>query len=163
MSKNAPLSAFKTSAFKTCAFKFSAAKYCLAVLLGLGMSLSTGSAGDFDTTLRDAQTRISALMSQPLEIPVPKDPGGGYTHEKHKENAKLIYDAGQLYKLTGDKAYARFAEKLMLAYADVYPDWGIHPARKEQGPGRMFWQSLNESWWLVHVAQGFDASRGRSR
>lgn len=160
MPKNAPLSAFKTCAFKTITFKFRAAKYCLAVLLGLGMSLSTGSAGDFDTTLRDAQTRISALMSQPLEIPVPKDPGGGYTHEKHKENAKLIYDAGQLYKLTGDKAYARFAEKLILAYADVYPDWGIHPARKEQGPGRMFWQSLNESWWLVHVAQGFDAVQG---
>ena len=37
----------------------------------------------------------------------------------------------------------------------MYPDWGLHPAQKEQSPGRMFWQNLNESWWLVHVAQAY--------
>lgn len=129
----------------------------LALLLGAWMTVTTASAADFDSTMRAAETRITAFMSQPLDIPVPKDPGGGFTHEKHKENAKLIYQAGALYKLTGNEAYAGFAARMMSAYADFYPSWDIHPAKKEQSPGRMFWQNLNESWWLVHVAQGFDA------
>ena len=137
--------------------RFLPAKLSLAFLLSFGAVMTTSEAADFDTTLRAAEGRLTTLMSEPLNIPVPKDPGGGFTHEKHKENAKVIYQAGQLYKLTGKKVYARFAEKMMVAYADVYPDWGIHPARKEQGPGRMFWQSLNESWWLVHVSQSFGA------
>ena len=111
----------------------------------------------FTQTLEAAKAKIEAQMALPLTIPVPKDAGGGYTHEKHKDNAKLIYDAGQIYKLTGDATYAEFAADMMTGYADVYPGWGLHPEQKEQSPGRMFWQNLNESWWLVHVAQAFDA------
>jgi len=112
----------------------------------------------FGQTLKAATTKIDALTDQDIVIPVPKDAGGGYTHEKHKDNAKLIYDAGQLYKLTGERKYADYAGSVMLAYADVYPDWKLHPAKKEQSPGRMFWQNLNESWWLVHVSQGSDGT-----
>jgi len=111
----------------------------------------------FSQTLSAATTKIDALLDQDIVIPVPKDAGGGYTHEKHKDNAKLIYDAGQLYKLTGEQKYANYAGRVMLAYADVYPDWKLHPAKKEQSPGRMFWQNLNESWWLVHASQGYGA------
>lgn len=120
-------------------------------------SIVSSQASGFDTTLEQAKTRITALMALPHNIPVPKDAGGGYTHETHKTNAKLIYDAGQLYKLTGDKKYAEFAGDLMLAYADVYPSWTLHPAKKEQSPGRMFWQNLNESWWLLHTSQSYGA------
>ena len=109
----------------------------------------------FDRSLAAAKTHISAQIDSPLIIPVPKDPGGGYTHERHKANASLIYDAGQLYELTGESQYADYAGKLMLAYADVYKDWGLHPAKKEQSPGRMFWQNLNESMWLLHVSQSY--------
>lgn len=119
--------------------------------------VASSQANGFDTTLEQAKTRLTALMELPLNVPVPKDAGGGYTHETHKTNAKLIYDAGQLYKLTGDKSYAEFAGRLMLAYADVYPSWELHPAKKEQSPGRMFWQNLNESWWLLHAAQSYGA------
>lgn len=111
----------------------------------------------FDDTLREAKSRLDAQMVLPLNVPSPKDAGGGYTHEVHKKNAQLIYDAGQLYVITGDKKYADFAGKLMLAYSEVYPAWGLHPAKKEQSPGRMFWQNLNESWWLLHVSQGYGA------
>jgi len=114
----------------------------------------------FQDTLEAAKAPILAQMNAPFIIPTPKDPGGGYTHEKHKENAKLIYEAGQIYKLTGDKAYADFAGKLMLGYADVYPSWSIHPAKKEQSPGRMFWQNLNESMWLLNVSQSYAAIKG---
>jgi len=111
----------------------------------------------FDTTLAKGEKKLAAQMALPLEIPVPKDAGGGYTHEKHKDNARLIYDAGQLYTLTGNADYAAYAAKLLSAYADVYPDWGTHPAPKEQSAGRMFWQNLNESWWLLHASQGYGA------
>ncbi|MEP1229980.1 MAG: heparinase II/III family protein [Litorimonas sp.] len=114
-------------------------------------------AARFETTLETAIQTVRSHMELPLNIPVPKDAGGGYTHETHKQNAKIIYDAGALYQLTGEREYADFAIKMMRAYADVYPDWGSHPAKKEQSPGRMFWQNLNESWWLVHVAQGYGA------
>ncbi len=104
-----------------------------------------------------AEKALTAQMALPLNIPVPKDPGGGYTHETHKSNASLIYDAGQLYQLSGETKYAEFAGKMMLAYAEVYPAWGLHPAQKEQSPGRMFWQNLNESMWLLHVSQSYGA------
>ena len=115
------------------------------------------SASGFDVTVKIAKADLDAQMVSPLTIPVPKDPGGGYTHEQHKKNATLIYNAGQLYKLGGDKTYADFAGKAMLAYADVYPSWGLHPAKKEQSPGRMFWQNLNESMWLLNVSQSYAA------
>ena len=125
--------------------------------VGASEAVESVKSSGFDATLKNATKRIDVLMAQPMNIPVPKDAGGGYTHEKHKENAKLIYDAGQLYTLTGERKYAEYAAKLMLAYADVYPGWALHPEQKEQSPGRMFWQNLNESWWLVHVSQAYGA------
>ena len=125
---------------------------------GAKAAVQTTQADDgFSQVLKSAEARLTAQMSEPLTIPVPKDAGGGYTHEKHKDNARLMYDAGQLYKLTGNADYASFAAKILTSYADVYPDWSIHPAPKEQSPGRMFWQNLNESWWLVHASQGYGA------
>lgn len=119
----------------------------------LASKLQTG----FDKTLTDAMSDVEAKIASETDIPVPKDAGGGYTHEQHKDNAKTIYNAGQLYKITGENKYAEFVRDLMLEYAEVYPDWGFHPAQKEQSPGRMFWQNLNESWWLVHIAQAYAA------
>lgn len=111
----------------------------------------------FEQLLRDYAQTLDAHRKNSLAVPTPKDAGGGYTHELHKQNAKTIYEAGQLYALTGETRFAEYAADLMLAYAEVYPDWDLHPAKKEQSPGRMFWQNLNESWWLLHVAQGYGA------
>jgi len=111
----------------------------------------------FSATLKAAEANLAAQMQRPVTIPVPKDPGGGYTHETHKANFALMYDAGQLYQLTGETKYAKFAAQTMLGYAEVYPSWGLHPAKKEQSPGRMFWQNLNESMFLLHVSQSYAA------
>ena len=111
----------------------------------------------FDAVLKQAKSELDTQMALPITVPVPKDPGGGYTHEKHKSNATLIYNAGQIYKLTGEEKYADFAGKMLLAYADVYPSWTLHPAKKEQSPGRMFWQNLNESMFLLNVSQSYGA------
>ena len=117
---------------------------------------SGGATVSFDDTLNGLRKNIDAQIERPLIVPVPKDAGGGYTHEQHKRNAKAIYDAGALYEFTGDKKYADFAAAMLLEYAQLYPTLGLHPKQKEQSPGRLFWQNLNESWWLVYAAQGFD-------
>jgi hypothetical protein len=120
---------------------------------------SAGESINFAATLNALATRIDARLTEPIVVPEPKDAGGGYTHEQHKRNAKTIYEAGQLYAFTGDERYAGFAEKLLLAYADMYPDLPLHPEQKEQSPGRLFWQNLNESWWLVYAIQGYASVR----
>lgn len=103
------------------------------------------------------KTNLDAFMAEGVVVPMPKDAGGGYTHEQHKRNYKAIRNAGFLYQVTGDEKYLTFAKDLLLAYAKMYPSLGEHPNRKEQSPGRLFWQSLNEAVWLVYSIQGYDA------
>ncbi|MEO1575427.1 MAG: heparinase II/III family protein [Pseudomonadota bacterium] len=115
------------------------------------------SSPSFLATVTEAQQRMDEYFSSPPDVPLPKDAGGGYTHEQHKRNAKAIHDAAMLSLWTGDSGYAEHARDLLLAYADMYPELREHPEKKEQSPGRMFWQSLNEAWWLVYAIQGYDA------
>lgn len=102
---------------------------------------------------------VRAAMIHGVDVPVPSDPGGGRTHEQHKRNYQALYGAGTLYRLTGDRAYADFARDMLLEYARLYPTLGAHPAGRGQVPGRLFWQSLNDSVWLVYASQGYDAIR----
>lgn len=102
---------------------------------------------------------VRAAMKAGVNVPVPKDPGGGASHEQHKRNYQVIQAAGALYRLTGDRAYADYARDVLLAYARLYPTLGAHPAGRSQVPGRLFWQSLNDSVWLVYASQGYDAIR----
>ncbi|WP_411817451.1 heparinase II/III family protein [Hyphococcus sp. DH-69] len=118
---------------------------------------ASDSAISFSDTVRKLAEKIDAQLGDQIVVPMPKDAGGGYTHEQHKRNAKTIYEAGKLYEFTGDDRYAKHVEKLLLAYADMYPSLDLHPAKKEQSPGRLFWQNLNESWWLVYTIQGYDS------
>ena len=111
----------------------------------------------FSAAIARARSRINGLVANPPEVPLPKDPGGGYTHERHKANGIAIADAGALYQWTGESAYRDLARQLLLAYAGMYPELGLHPERKEQSPGRLFWQSLNESVFLTYAIQGYDA------
>lgn len=102
---------------------------------------------------------IAAAMAAGIDVPVPRDPGGGRTHEQHKRNYKTIYNAGALFRLTGDHKYAEFTRDMLLQYARLYPTLGAHPQGRGQIPGRLFWQVLNDSVWLVYAAQGYDAIR----
>ncbi|MCG8462441.1 MAG: heparinase II/III family protein [Holophagales bacterium] len=111
----------------------------------------------FAAALEQARKRIDAELGSLPDVPVPRDAGGGYTHEQHKRNGVAIHDAGMLYLWTGDRKYALHAQRLLAAYAELYPTLGEHPERKRQAPGRLFWQSLNEAVWLVYAIQGYDA------
>ncbi|HEY0681303.1 MAG TPA: alginate lyase family protein [Steroidobacter sp.] len=113
----------------------------------------------FQQELERARNEVEAAIQAGIDVPTPKDPGGGYTHEQHKRNYKSIYQAGLLYRITGEQKYADFVRRLLLAYVDLCPKLGPHPAAANQTAGRLFWQSLNDSVWLVHAAQGYDAVR----
>lgn len=102
---------------------------------------------------------VNEMIEQGIIMPAPADPGGGYTHEQHKRNYKAIYQAGQLYRITGDAKYREYVREMLLAYADLYPTLGPHPARKKQNYGKIFWQVLNDAVWLVHAIQGYENIR----
>lgn len=113
----------------------------------------------FAAEIERMRSEVDGAIRAGVNVPVPKDPGGGFTHEQHKRNYRTIYGAGLLYRLTGEKRYAEHVRALLLAYARIYPTLGPHPAKANQAAGRLFWQSLNDSVFLVHAIQGYDAAR----
>ena len=114
--------------------------------------------GRFSEQFNKTKARIDSVLKLPIILPVPKDGGGGYTHERHKKNYQQMFDAGVLYQLTQDLKYANFVKSMLLEYAAMYSTLPLHPKRKmgKQNPGKLFWQSLNESVWLVYTIQAFD-------
>ena len=109
----------------------------------------------FAAEVEQAKRDVEASIRAGVIVPVPKDPGGGFTHEQHKRNYRTIFEGGQLYRLTGDVRYRNHVRDLLLAYADLYPKLGPHPAAANQVAGRLFWQSLNDSVFLVNAVQGY--------
>lgn len=107
--------------------------------------------------LRKRRT-LDQQIALPIEVPVPQDGGGGYTHERHKRNYRLMYDAGVMYQITQQAKYADFVRNTLVRYAELYPTLALHPKRKvkSQNPGKLFWQSLNEAVWLVYTIQAYD-------
>ncbi len=114
----------------------------------------------FDAEVARATKFVDGMMQAGINVPLPKDTGGGYTHEQHKKNYRAIAEAGELFRITGDTKYASFARNMLVEYADMYPKLGPHPARsKSQQYGRLFWQNLNDAVWLVNAIQGYEDIR----
>lgn len=133
------------------------------VLVSADQWRAMAEAGDrfpmFAAERRRVEAEVRAAMAAGVNAPQPRDLGGGVTHEQHKANYKAIAGAGALYRLTGERAYANFARDLLLEYARLYPTLSNHPAGRSPVKGRLFWQALNDSVWLVYAAQGYDAIR----
>lgn len=114
--------------------------------------------GSFSRAYQSLKSSVDKKILSPMSVPVPADGGGGYTHERHKKNYQLMYNAGVIYQLSKDEKYAAYVRDMLLAYAELYPKIGLHPKRKvnSQNPGKFFWQSLNEAVWLVYTIQAYD-------
>lgn len=96
-------------------------------------------------------------LSKPIIVPVPKDGGGGYTHEQHKRNYAAMLHSATVYQITQDKKYADYVKNMLLSYASQYEKWPLHPKKKnERDGGRIFWQSLNDFVWQVYTIQAYD-------
>ncbi len=95
-------------------------------------------------------------MVKGINVPVPKDPAGGYTHNRHKQNYITMYGAGIIWQLTGEDRYAEFVKNMLFKYAEMYPTLGLHPVDKSYARGKLFWQQLNEAVWMVYTSQAYD-------
>ncbi|MEN9443302.1 MAG: hypothetical protein RIS47_192, partial [Bacteroidota bacterium] len=103
-------------------------------------------------------TRANIAVHADVIVPIPVDPAGAYTHEKHRNNYLDMYAAGICYQVTGDTIYSNFITKMLLKYAVMYPTLGTHPEGKNSAPGKLFWQNLNETVWLVYTIQAYDCA-----
>ena len=113
----------------------------------------------FAAEMERAEEFVHGMMETGIVVPVPLDPGGGYTHEQHKRNYRAMYLASNLYRVSGEQRYADFVRDMLLEYADLYPTLGDHPARANQNTGRLFWQVLNDAMWQVHAIQAYEPIR----
>lgn len=103
--------------------------------------------------LKEADLAIGSA----IRVPVPRDGGGGVTHEQHKKNYQRILACGIAYQLSQDVKYANYVRDILLDYARQYQKWPFHPkSNPSNPPGRIFWQNLNDCVWQVHVIQGYD-------
>lgn len=110
----------------------------------------------WDATISDLATSMDAAITQKTDVPLPVDPAGGYTHEKHKANGILLKNLGLQYQLTGDVKYAEYAKSIFLDYTAMYPSLELHPVEKSYARGKLFWQQLNEAVFLCDAIQGYD-------
>ncbi|MEO9966739.1 MAG: heparinase II/III family protein [Reichenbachiella sp.] len=110
----------------------------------------------FDQTLDLAIQEVDTEISNGIEVPVPKDLAGGYTHERHKSNFFTMQKAGVLFQITGKEKYAIYIRDMLLAYAKMWPTIDKHPAQRSYARGKIFWQCLNDANWLVYTSQGYD-------
>ncbi|MBT5710908.1 alginate lyase family protein, partial [Candidatus Poribacteria bacterium] len=92
----------------------------------------------------------------------PTDPSrdfdGVVLSQKHGGWATAVERLGIAFQVTGDRKYAEKAREILLAYADKYLDYPLHTTRNEPkiGGGRVGPQTLDESTWLIRMAQGAD-------
>jgi len=125
----------------------------------LSLALHAASPSLYDTSVKALIEECDAALLSPVSLPLPKDGGGGYSHEKHKSNYLEMYRMSQAWTLTSDPKYAERARQMMLAYADFYPALPPHPITRSKQRGRLFFQTLNESVWLVHSAMAYETLR----
>lgn len=111
----------------------------------------------FEKAVSEAVRTVEAAIASGIEVPIPKDMAGGYTHEQHKRNYKYMSLSGALYQITKEEKYADYVKETLLKYEAIYKDLPKHPAKKSYARGKLFWQCLNDANWLVYTAQAYDA------
>ena len=123
-------------------------------------------------TLRAQAEALRAAMdrriAQPVAVPQPvKGPDGEWAHisdtkvgKTHNNLALDIANLGTAYQLFRDEKYAQYARRVLLAYAEAWPNYGIG-ARPgfSHDPSKVFDQRLGDATWLIQVAVGYDFVR----
>jgi hypothetical protein len=104
----------------------------------------------------EIKKEVDVWLGKDVDVPFPKDPAGGYTHDKHKSNYMLMFNSGLLYNITGDARYATLVKDMLLKYAAMNPTLKNHPQATSTSPGRIFWQALNDANWMVYAGMAYD-------
>jgi oligo-alginate lyase len=97
-----------------------------------------------------AQT--DAYMSEVgIEVPGHGE-GGGYEHNRHKQNYIHMDLAGRLFLITEEQKYRDYIVDMLTAYATVYPTLESNVSRDSNPPGKLFHQTLNENMWMLYAS-----------
>lgn len=110
----------------------------------------------FDNSLKEIQAEVDTEIELGIETPIPKDFSGGYTHARHKRNFLIMQKAGVLYQILDDEKYAKYVKDMLMQYEAMYKTLPVHPQTRSYARGKLFWQCLNDSNWLVYVSQAYD-------
>ncbi|MEM8941227.1 MAG: alginate lyase family protein [Pseudomonadota bacterium] len=116
-----------------------------------------GSAPLFDASLQKTKEEVDREIDLGIDVPVPRDFSGGYTHERHKRNFFIAQKAGLLFQILDEPRYGYYVRDMLLQYAALYPTLSLHPKERSYARGRLFWQCLNDANWLLYMAQAYDA------
>ena len=111
----------------------------------------------FDASVAAAKAQVDIEIANGIDTPIPKDYSGGYTHEQHKRNFFTAQKAGALYQILDDEKYAIYVRDMLFQYEAMYADLPRHPKTRSYARGKLFWQCLNDSNWLLYMAQAYDA------
>jgi hypothetical protein len=79
-----------------------------------------GSIPIFDESLAKVKEEIDTEIASGIEVPIPKDYSGGYTHSRHKRNWFVLQKAGVLYQILGDEKYAKYVKDMLMQYEAMY-------------------------------------------
>ncbi|MEP5569177.1 MAG: alginate lyase family protein [Halioglobus sp.] len=110
----------------------------------------------FDATLLKVKSEVDAEMEKGIDTPIPKDFSGGYTHERHKKNYRIAQQAGALFQILQEEKYAKYVRDMLFQYESMYQHLPVHPKERSYARGKLFWQCLNDSNWLLYMAQAYD-------
>ena len=110
----------------------------------------------FDASLAKVKQKVDAEIAAGIDTPIPKDFSGGYTHYRHKQNFIIAQKAGVLYQILEDEKYAIYVRDMLLQYEAMYKNLPVHPQERSYSRGKLFWQCLNDSNWLVYMSQAYD-------
>ena len=109
-----------------------------------------------NTSFENIKNEVDPYLNSDIDVPYPKDPAGGYTHDQHKFLYNLMFNSGLMYQLTGNEKYADLVKNILLKYARLNPTLKNHPQATSASPGRLFWQALNDANWLVYAGLAYD-------
>lgn len=111
----------------------------------------------FDATVQSVKKEVDAEIASGIHTPIPKDFSGGYTHQRHKKNFIIAQKAGALFQILQDDKYAIYIRDMLFQYEAMYKNLPIHPQERSYARGKLFWQCLNDSNWLLYMSQAYDA------
>ena len=118
---------------------------------------SLGQVPLFDASVASTKQQVDIEITLGIDTPIPTDYSGGYTHERHKKNFVIAQKAGSLYQILDDDKYAEYVRDMLFQYEAMYKDLPVHPKPRSYARGKLFWQCLNDSNWLLYMAQAYDS------
>lgn len=100
---------------------------------------------------RDIKQTDAYMTDVGIEVPGHGE-GGGYEHNRHKQNYIHMDLAGRLFLITEETKYRDYIVGMLTAYATVYPTLESNVSRDSNPPGKLFHQTLNENMWMLYAS-----------